>query len=121
MKVAISAQGPDQNSEVSPHIGTTTYLVVFDSDAGGITARRNRPAGARSGREAEIEAAMSVAELGVEAVITGCIGPDAFSALDAAGIVIYIGASGTVRHATQQYTAGQLPCAIAPNVEANTT
>ena len=50
MKVAISAKGPEPNSEVSPRIGTATYLVVFDSDAGGITARRNRPAGRGFGR-----------------------------------------------------------------------
>ena len=50
MKVAISAKGPEPNSEVSPRIGTATYLVVFDSDAGGITARRSRPAGRGSGR-----------------------------------------------------------------------
>ena len=57
MKAAISAKGPEPNSEVSPRIGTAAYWVVFDSDAGGITACRNRPAGGRSGREAEIEAA----------------------------------------------------------------
>ena len=64
---------------------------------------------------------MRAAELGVQGVITGCIGRDAFSALHAAGIVVYIGASGTVGHATQQYAADELPWAIAPNVEANAT
>jgi len=119
MKVAISATGPEPNSEVSPRIATAAYLVVFDSDAGGITACRNRPAGSGPGRELEAKAAMRVVKLGVQGVITGCIGVDAFSALHAAGIVVYIGASGTVRHAVQQYTADELPCAIAATVEVN--
>ena len=121
MKVAISAMGPEPNSEVSSRIAKAAYLIVFDSDTGGITAYRNRPARGKSGRDQEIEAAMRVAELGVQSVITGCIGLDAFSALHAAGIVVYIGASGTVRHAGRQYTNDELPCAIAPTVGASAT
>jgi len=45
---------------------------------------------------AGIGAAQSVAQLGVKAVLTGQVGPNAHMALSQAGISVYTGAAGTV-------------------------
>jgi predicted Fe-Mo cluster-binding NifX family protein len=58
-----------------------------------------------------------VADLGVEAVITGNLGPKAYTVLEAVGIRMVTGVSGTVRQAVQRFIAGELTEAGGPNVE----
>jgi predicted Fe-Mo cluster-binding NifX family protein len=58
-----------------------------------------------------------VTELGVEAVVTGHVGPKAFRTLQAAGVAVYVGAEGSVRQAVDALTAGRLERADKPNVE----
>jgi predicted Fe-Mo cluster-binding NifX family protein len=57
---------------------------------------------------AGIQAAQKVANMGVEAVITGNVGPNAFNVLSATGIKIITGASGSAREAVERYKSGQL-------------
>ena len=59
----------------------------------------------------------NVIDLGVEAVVTGHIGPKAFRALQAAGVQVYVGATGSVREAAGALAAGQLQGADKPSVE----
>ena len=66
---------------------------------------------------AGIQAGRNVAELGVQAVITGNVGPKAFATLKAAGIEVYIGAAGTVQEALDSFKAGALKSAETANVE----
>jgi predicted Fe-Mo cluster-binding NifX family protein len=58
-------------------------------------------------------------ELGAAAVLTGHVGPKAFAALQAAGVKVYAGASGTVREAVERYKAGQLAETREPTVESH--
>jgi predicted Fe-Mo cluster-binding NifX family protein len=53
----------------------------------------------------------------VGALITGHVGPKAFSALQAGHVAIYTGASGTVAEAIEQYKAGKLRAAQSADVE----
>ena len=66
---------------------------------------------------AGIQAAWNVHETGAEAVLTGNVGPNAFAMLDALGIKVYVGVTGTVQDAIRQFKAGELEAAEAPNVE----
>ena len=66
---------------------------------------------------AGIQTGQMIANAGVEAVITGNIGPNAFKVLDAAGIKVYTGATGTVKEAVEDYKAGKLSSSSSPNVE----
>ena len=66
---------------------------------------------------AGIQAGRNVVELGVEAVITGHVGPKAFATLQAGGVKVYCGASGTVAEAVDQYKNGGLQAAPAPDVQ----
>jgi predicted Fe-Mo cluster-binding NifX family protein len=73
-------------------------------------ASMNAPSGAGIG------AAQAVAQRGVEAVLTGNLGPNATTVLSQAGIVMYTGATGSVRQAVEALKSGEL--SQAPSVGA---
>jgi predicted Fe-Mo cluster-binding NifX family protein len=116
MKVAVTAQGPDWTSQVDPRFGRAKYFLVVDVDSGELTAHDNAQ-NLNAVQGAGIQAGRTVANLGVEAVLTGNVGPKAFAALQAAGIAIYSGAAGTVQQAVEQFKAGRLQATDRANVE----
>ena len=116
MKVIITAHGTDMSSEVDQRFGRAEELLLVDTDSGEITScvtdqDPNIPHGAG------IQAAQHVVNLGVEAVITGNIGPKAFATLQAAGVDVYIGAKGTVAETLEEFKAGKLKITPGANVE----
>lgn len=114
MKIAISSVGETLDSQVDRRFGRCQYFLIVDSDTMDSEVIPNAAAGAMGG--AGIQAAQSVADKGVEAVITGNIGPNAFQTLSGAGIEIATGASGTVREAIKKYNRGELRNTEAPTV-----
>ena len=117
MKVAISSTGPDLEAEVDPRFGRCQCFVIVDSDTKEFEVLNNQAAMARGG--AGIQAAQMVANSGVDVVITGHLGPKAAETLEAAALQTYLGASGTVREALQQYMDGHLREALGPTVESH--
>jgi predicted Fe-Mo cluster-binding NifX family protein len=63
-----------------------------------------------------IQSAQLVAEKGATAVLTGSCGPNAFQTLQAAGVEVIIGVSGTVKEAVAHYKSGQIQAAPQANV-----
>ncbi len=116
MKVAITSQGPDMAGQVDPRFGRAKYFIVLDTETGDRTAHDNTQ-NLNAAQGAGIQAAQNVIELDVEAVVTGNVGPKAFSALEAGGIKVHIGASGSLENAVGQFKAGQLECVTEANVE----
>jgi predicted Fe-Mo cluster-binding NifX family protein len=114
MKVAISAQGNDLNATVDPRMGRAQQFLIVDTESLAYEALDNPNVGAAGG--AGIQTAQFLASKGVQAVITGNCGPNAFATFQAARIQVYIGASGTIHHALEQYKKGQLQLATQPNV-----
>ena len=106
MKIAISASGSTQESAFNPRFGRCDYFLINDTDAGVWEAFPNPAAGARGG--AGPQAAQFISNQGVEVVISGRYGPNAFAALDAAGIKAYISSTGTVLEAQGKFLAGDL-------------
>ncbi len=117
MRIAISSSGPDLNAEVDPRFGRCRYFVIVDSETKEFEVLDNQAAMTSGG--AGIQAAQMVANSGVDAVITGHLGPNAADTLVAAGLKTYLGASGTVGEALQQYKAGNLQEASGPTVESH--
>jgi predicted Fe-Mo cluster-binding NifX family protein len=106
MKICVSASSGSLDANVYSRFGRCPYFVIVDSDTMESNAITNDSINAAHG--AGIQAAQTVANMGVNAVITGNVGPNAFNVLSAAGIKIVTGASGTVREAVENYNKGQL-------------
>ncbi len=88
--------------------------MVVDSETMKFEAVPNTASGLMSG--AGIQAAQTIASKGVEVLITGNVGPNAFQALSAAGIRIVIGAFGNVREVVEKYKSGELKETSSPTV-----
>ncbi|MFW6325304.1 MAG: NifB/NifX family molybdenum-iron cluster-binding protein [Desulfovermiculus sp.] len=107
MKIAISSQGKDLSSAVDPRFGRAAGFIVYDDQSGEheyISNEQNLQAMQGAG----IQTAQNVAQTGAKAVISGHVGPKAFSALQSGGIDIYLSQSGTVQEALDAFKAGKL-------------
>lgn len=114
MKIAVSATQPSLDAQVDPRFGRCQYFIIVDLDTMQSEAVENTGALASGG--AGISTAQLITGKGVEAVLTGNCGPNAFQVLSAAGIKVVTGASGVVRDAVQDYKSGNLQPASQPNV-----
>ncbi|MFC1918514.1 NifB/NifX family molybdenum-iron cluster-binding protein [Chloroflexota bacterium] len=106
MKIAVSASGPGLDAEVDPRFGRCQHFIIIDPNTMEFEEVSN--SGATAGGGAGISTAQMITGKGVEAVVTGNCGPNAFQVLSAAGIKIAVGASGSIRDAIQSYKAGLL-------------
>jgi predicted Fe-Mo cluster-binding NifX family protein len=116
MKIAISSQGPTLEAAVDPRFGRARYFIVTDPETGIFEAVDNT-ANLNAVQGAGIQAAQRVADLGVEAVVTGHVGPKAFRTLWVANIAVYTGAHGSVADAVASFKSGKLPVAAGADVE----
>jgi predicted Fe-Mo cluster-binding NifX family protein len=66
---------------------------------------------------AGIQAAQTIINKDVKAVITGNIGPNAFKALSAAGVEVLIVAPERIRDVLDKFQSGKLQKTTAPTVE----
>jgi len=114
MKIAISATGADLDAGVDPRFWRCQYFVIVDPDTMQFEGVDNSSAAGSGG--AGIAAAQTVAGKGVEAVLTGNCGPNAYQVLSSAGIKVITGVSGNVRDAVQSYKSGNLESSSQPNV-----
>ncbi len=106
MKVAITSQGDNLAAQVDLRFGRCPYFIIIDLETEEIEAVLNPASGAMGG--AGPQAAQGLGDKGVEAVITGNVGPNAFQTLKAGNIKIFGGASGTVKEALTKYKSGEL-------------
>jgi predicted Fe-Mo cluster-binding NifX family protein len=116
MKIAVTAQGTRLDSPVDPRFGRTKHFVVYDTESQEMTSYDNS-VNLNATQGAGIQAGRVVVELGVEALLTGHVGPKAFATLNSAGVQIFAGVAGTVQDAIEQFEAGRLVAAEAANVE----
>lgn len=107
MKLIITATAPDLEALVTPRFGRADYFIVVDTDTMQWQAHQNHGVNAAGGAGAQ--AAQFAAQQGAQAVISGDFGPNAYTALAAAGIQMYLlGTSRTVAEAVEQFKAGKL-------------
>jgi predicted Fe-Mo cluster-binding NifX family protein len=116
MKVAVTAQGQELSSLMDPRFGRAKWIHVVDTETGAHqvhdnTVHLNLPQGAG------IQTGQNMANLGVEAVLTGNVGPNAFRTLSAANIKVFLVAQQTVEQAVTAFKEGQLQEIGQANVE----
>lgn len=114
MKIAVSARGPELDARVNLRFGRAPYFLLVRPDTLEFEVVSNQE-NLRCAHGAGIQAAALVAKCGPTAVLTGNCGPKAYRTLQAAGIPVILGVSGSVREAVQQYSQGKLAPAPAPN------
>ncbi len=115
MKLAITAQGPEPDSPVDLRFGRAPYFRIVDTETGQQTTVDNAK-GVEAVQGAGISAAQTLTRLGVQAVLTGHVGPKAWSALQAAKIQVYVAGGGTAAQAAQAFMDRQLPELSQPDV-----
>ena len=95
-KICITSTGPTLDSRVNPRFGRCEFFIIVDPDTYIFEAVTNVAATSSGG--AGVRASQTVSSMNVEAVLTGSVGPNAFPALQDAGIRIFVGISGTVKN-----------------------
>ncbi|MDD2339482.1 MAG: NifB/NifX family molybdenum-iron cluster-binding protein [Methanosarcina sp.] len=113
MKICITASGKGLDSEVDPRFGRCSYFIIYDLETRSVESISN--AGLTASGGAGIKAAELIANSGISVLITGSVGPNAFSIFTEFGIDVQVGAKGTVQEAIRQYEAGELQSIRGPN------
>ncbi len=114
MKAAICSAGSTLDSPLDPRFGRCAYFVIVDTDT--LESAGDPNPGVSMGQGAGVAAAQVISARGVEAVVAGNFGPNAFQALSAAGIKVYTSGAATVRQAVEELKKGTLLEVASPTV-----
>ncbi len=114
MKICVTAQGKDLNARVDPRFGRCPYFIIVDPQTLEFEAIENSSVAAGSG--AGIQSGQLMANKAVEVLLAGNIGPNAFTTLQAAGIRVITGVTGTVQDAVLRFNKGEFKEVSAPTV-----
>ncbi|MGE5894973.1 MAG: NifB/NifX family molybdenum-iron cluster-binding protein [bacterium] len=107
MKLCVTATGKELDSYVAEHFGQAPYFLIINTDTLAFEAIPNTTRTPERGGGAS--AAQLVLDKGVEAVLTGVIGPQALTAFQVAYVQVYVGASeiDRVREAINKFKCGE--------------
>jgi predicted Fe-Mo cluster-binding NifX family protein len=101
LKIAVTASGPELDSQVGQRFGMSPYLIVIDPETLIFEAIENPVADGQTG--AGIQAVIFAITLKIDAVLTGYCSPTAEKYLAENKIAVYCGLSGTVSQAIKHY------------------
>jgi predicted Fe-Mo cluster-binding NifX family protein len=116
MKVVVTSQGKELTSEVDQRFGRAKFLLVVDTETGDFTVHDNE-LNLNAIQGAGIQTGQNIANLGVEAVITGNVGPNVFKTLKAANVKIFLAQKQTIAEAVEAFKAGKMKEVDNANVE----
>jgi predicted Fe-Mo cluster-binding NifX family protein len=114
MKICVTSEGKSLDSNVDLRFGRCQYFIIADIDSLEFEVLENPNIDTMGG--AGIQSAQLVASKQVTAVLTGNVGPNAFQTLQAAGVEVFIGASGTIKEAIERYKKGEFQSVKSANV-----
>ncbi len=117
MKVAVSSTGKNLDSAIDPRFGRCSWFLIIETGDMSFEAFSNESVALGGG--AGIQSAQFIASKGATALLTGNCGPNAMSALSAAGVKVLLGQTGMVREAVERYKKGDLAPASEANVGAH--
>lgn len=106
MKIVITANNNTIDAPFSSRFGRCAYFIVVDTETKAWQAFTNPAADAGGG--AGPQAVQFIAEQGAEAIVSGRYGPNAFTALQAAGLRAFLGKGKTVKEVLDRFIAGEL-------------
>jgi predicted Fe-Mo cluster-binding NifX family protein len=114
MKICVTSQGDNLDSELDPRFGRCKYFIFVETDGGEFEAVRNPNVDATGG--AGIQSGQLVVGKQVKAVLTGNVGPNAFQTLQAAGIDVVTELSGSVKEVIEKFKRGGVEPTRGPSV-----
>ena len=106
MKIAVSATGKHKDSALDKRFGRCEYFQIYDLETKELKVVENE--GAKSSGGAGIAAASQVIEEGVNIIITGDLGPNAYELVEKAGIKAYRCEVLPILQAIEMYQKKQL-------------
>ncbi|HAR63709.1 MAG: dinitrogenase iron-molybdenum cofactor biosynthesis protein [Candidatus Margulisiibacteriota bacterium] len=115
MKIAISSEGKDLDSNVDARFGRTPFFVIVDINSNDFYAIENSK-NFNAAQGAGIQSAQNIVNQGVAVVITGNCGPKAYKVLSESNIKIACAAGITVKTAIEHYKNGMLELMGTANV-----
>jgi len=115
MKIAVTSSGPELKSDIDPRFGRCQYFIIYDTENNKYEAIKNSNIRGMGG--VGIQSAQMMADKGVQVIISGNCGPNAFRTINAAGIQLITGLNGTVESVIQEYKKGNLQASDQPNVD----
>ena len=116
MKIAVSSSGKSLTSQLNPRFGRASYFIIIDLETMAFEVVENKQ-NLNLPQGAGIQSAKTIVDNKANVLITGHCGPKAFKVLQSAGVIIAIGAKGSVADAIQQYKYGELEVAQEADVE----
>ncbi len=114
MKICITSQGDNLDSQVDPRFGRCQYFIIADIDSLEFEVVKNPSMDAMGG--AGVQSGQIVAGKQIKAVLTGNVGPNAFQTLQAAGVDVVTGVTGSVKQAIEKYKKGEFKSTQGPSV-----
>ncbi|MFC1808949.1 NifB/NifX family molybdenum-iron cluster-binding protein [Candidatus Omnitrophota bacterium] len=117
MNICVTAQGNTLDAEIDSRFGRCQYFIIVDSDTLDHEVIENKNVAAGG---AGIQAGQLMCDKGVDVVLTGNVGPNAFQTLQAANIKVITGVSGNIRKVLEKYENNELTSPIEkPSVDSH--
>ncbi len=107
LKIAVTTQGSEQDAAVDLRFGRARFFRIVDMENGLQTVVDNAD-GVNAVQGAGMLASQTLASHGVQVLLTGHVGPKAWTALEAANIQVYEISGGTAQEAITSFTEGHL-------------
>ena len=108
MKIAVTSYGDSLESKVDKSFGRANWFIIVDDQDGSFEAHSNKE-NVDAPQGAGAQAGQNVADMGVEILLTGNVGPTALKTLQAASIRVFIVKGDiTVGEAVGQWKEGRL-------------
>jgi len=117
MKICITSQGNDLEAQVDPRFGRCQYFIIIDTDTDETDVLDNSNKDGMGG--VGVQSGQVMAEKEVKVVLTGNVGPNAFQTLQAGGIEVITGVSGTVKEVIEKYKKGEFESTQGPSVDSH--